>query len=254
MARGESPVHRIDPRAKVATGLFFAAAVVSFDRTTVAALMPYAFFPVYLARRGGVPIGFLARRLAVAMPFALAVALPNPFFDRAEVFRVGPVGVTGGWLSLASVMVRFVLTAGAALALAATTGISGICRGLAGLGVPRAVVTQLLLLYRYLFVLLEEGLRTLRAWRLRSFAPGPPPLRLFVPMAGRLLLRTLDRSGRLHMAMLARGFDGRVHAVRPLRFGPRDVAFLAGWTFFFAAARWVDLSAWLGRLATGGLP
>ena len=82
--------------------------------------------------------------------------------------------VAGGWISFLSILLRFVLTVSAAIVLVAVTGIHSLCAALEKLGVPRALVTQLLVLYRYLFVLLDEAGRMDRARALRSLRPPRP--------------------------------------------------------------------------------
>ena len=60
----------------------------------------------------------------------------NPVFDREVVAQVGAWGVSGGWVSYASIVLRFLLTAGAALVLTATTSFTGVCLALQKLRVP----------------------------------------------------------------------------------------------------------------------
>ena len=57
----------------------------------------------------------------------------------------------------------------AALILIALTGFNAVCRALTRLGVPRLFVVQLLLFYRYIFVLVDEAERMEMARSLRSF-------------------------------------------------------------------------------------
>jgi energy-coupling factor transporter transmembrane protein EcfT len=54
--------------------------------------------------------------------------------------------------------------------------------------------------------------------------------------------------------MLARGFDGEVRLLRPLRFNMGEWVFLFGWTALFVVMRVVDVSRLLGELAGGALP
>ena len=67
--------------------------------------------------------------------------------------------VSGGWLSFLSILIKFVLTVSTAFLLIAVTSFPGICEALERLKLPKVFVIQLLFLYRYLFVLLEESPR-----------------------------------------------------------------------------------------------
>jgi cobalt/nickel transport system permease protein len=251
LARQDTAVHRIDPRAKVITTFVFIVCVVSFDRYEVLALLPFVIFPVVLASEGGLPVGFLARILLVVSPFALLVGAFNPWFDRETVAQIGGLELSGGWVSYASIVLRFLLTTAAALVLTATTSFNGVCLALERLRVPDVFVTQLLLLYRYIFVLGDEAVRMAQARRLRAFGSRGMGLRVYTQMLGQLLLRTVARAQRVYLAMKCRGFDGRVRMARRLHFGTADLAFVAGWSAVFVLFRAVDIPQWLGRLVTG---
>ena len=115
--------------------------------------------------------------------------------------------------------VRFFLTISAALVLIGTTSFNGVCMGLERLGMPDVLATQLLFLYRYIFVLGEETMRMSRARASRSFGRRGMGIRVYSQILGHLLLRTYARAQRVYQAMLARGFDGHVRILRTLDFG-----------------------------------
>lgn len=248
IARQDTPIHRLDPRAKLLTTLVFLVCVVSFGKYEVSALLPFSLFPLAVAARADLPAGYLLKKLAVVAPFAFLVAAANPLLDRETLVRIGPVAISGGWISFTSILLRFALTVGAALVLIATTSFHGVCLGLDRLGVPRVMAVQLLLLYRYLFVLTEEAVRLVRARALRTFHGRGLGMRVYASMIGHLLLRTLGRAQRVHLAMLARGFDGEIRLVKPLRLGVSEVVFTAGWSAAFLLFRFYDVPRLLGSL------
>lgn len=253
LSYGTSAVHRIDPRAKVLTTLVFLVCVVSFDRYALIAMVPFALYPVALIAEADLPAGFLLRKLATVAPFALFVGAFNPVFDREILLYIGDLGVTGGWVSYASIVVRFLLTTLAALVLIATTSFAGVCMALGKMRVPDVLVTQLLFLYRYLFVLGEETMRMARARALRSFDGTGMGLGVYVQILGHLLLRTYARAQRVYQAMRARGFDGEIRTMHVLRFRRRDAFFFAGWSTLFVTMRVVDVPLLVGTLVTGAI-
>ncbi len=253
LASRDTPLARVDPRAKVVVTLAFVVAVVSFDRYAVSALLPFALYPLALAALGEVPYRWLLSRLAFAAPFAVLVGLANPWFDRAPVAIAGDVAIAGGWVSFASILLRFALTVGAALAVVAGTGMHTLCAALGRLGAPNVFTSQVLFLYRYAFVIGGEASRMATARGLRG-GEGAPSLAVYGSLAGHLLLRSFERAERIHRAMRARGFDGELRAPRPHAWRTADTAFVAFWCAFFALARAVDLSLLLGRALTGGSP
>lgn len=249
----DSPVHRLDPRAKVLATLVFLGAVASFGRYEISAVLPFIFFPVALAALGNIPAGYLLKRIVLALPFVLVLGAFNPLLDRQVQMQIGPFGLSGGWISFASMALRLALTVAAAVILVATTGLDGVCVALERLGLPRVFAMQIGFLHRYAFVLADESGRMLRARELRANG-NALPLREFGTLAGHLLLRTWDRAQRIHLAMLSRGFEGEFHLRRRTVFRRTDALFLAGWISLFLLWRFVNLPRWVGALLAGGTP
>ncbi len=250
LASRDSGIHRLDPRAKVVTTLVFVCSVVSFGKYEISALLPFALFPLVLVVSGNLPCGLLLKKLLLAAPFAFFIGVFNPFLDREILLQLGPVGISGGWVSFGSIMLRFALTVFAALVLIATTSFTGVCMALERLGAPRVFALQLLFLYRYIYVLIDEALRMVRARALRSFHGRGMDMKTMGHMVGQLLLRTIDRAQRVHQAMLCRGFDGDIRLLRPLRIGRAEILFTLGWSALFVLLRFYNLPQMLGSFLT----
>jgi cobalt/nickel transport system permease protein len=75
-------------------------------------------------------------------------------------------------------------------------------------------------------------------------------MKVFGHLIGQLLLRTLDRAERIHLAMLCRGFDGELRLLRPARIGGQEIVFTLGWSALFIALRLYNFPQLLGRLFT----
>ena len=254
LAHMDSPAHRLDARAKAIVTLAFVIVVMSFPRHEVSALAPFLLYPVILTSVGRIPARELFKKILVAAPFALVIGIFNPLMDRHPVAAVGPVAITGGWLSFASIMLRFLLTVWAALALVACTGMFRLATGLEQLGIPRVFVVQLLFLYRYLFVVADEGARMTRSVDLRAAGKSALRLRVYGSLIGHLLLRSMDRAERVYRAMVSRGFDGEIRVMRRSSFRVSDWCFVCGCLACFLAGRAWNLAAGIGLLFTGNAP
>jgi cobalt/nickel transport system permease protein len=252
LAARDTTLQRRDPRAKLLATLLFIVTVVSFDRYSVAALLPLALYPTVLAAQGELPPRLLLRTLWLASPFALMIGIFNPLLDRAPLLAIGGVAVSGGWVSLASILLRFGLTAAAAVVLVAGSGMPALCAAMSRLGMPQVFTVQLLFLYRYLFVLAGEAQRMTTARELRAGAGAARmSLAVHASLLGHLLLRAFARAQRVHAAMLARGFDGELRLAGPWRWRLADTLFIVGWCAFFVAVRRVDVPNLIGALLVG---
>jgi cobalt/nickel transport system permease protein len=251
LSYGDSCVHRLDPRGKViATGLFLLT-VVSFPKYAIAPLIPFFLFPVLMTTLGGIPARFILWKILIVSPFALGIGLFNPLLDARTVTVVPGFVVSAGWLSFLSILLKFALTVSAALLLVATTSFPGVCHALRRLGLPALFVSQLLFLYRYLFVLMEEAMRITRARDTRSFGGRGAGVRIYVRLVGVLFLRTVDRAERVYQAMLSRGFRGDIPTLGRSRMAAGDLVCLAVAAALLGVFRFCPVTEGIGRLAEG---
>jgi cobalt/nickel transport system permease protein len=253
LATRDSAIHRLDPRVKVLTTALFVICIVSYDKYVLSALLPFVLFLTLVMGLGGVPAHFILKKLVLVSPFAILLGMFNPFFDQQPLVSLGPIAISGGWLSFLSILLRFCLTVGAMLLLIATTGFNAVCMALEKMGMPKIFAVQLLLLYRYIFVLMNEGQRMYRARSLRSFQGRGTDMKTLGHLIGGLLLRTLDRGQRIHLAMLCRGFDGTIRIRRIPRLTARDVVLFFLSSLILIGMRCSDLPMLLGRFLTGFL-
>ncbi|MGV8080874.1 MAG: cobalt ECF transporter T component CbiQ [Syntrophales bacterium] len=248
----DAPALPVDPRIMIVTTLLFIAVVSSFGKYDVLGLLPLVLYPVSLMALGRVSFRRIARRLLVASPFAVMIGIFNPVLDSQIMAHFGPVAVSGGWISFAAILVKFLLTVSAALILVAICGFDAVCFGLGKLGMPKILVSQLLFMKRYIHVAADEAGRMVRAHGLRSFHRRGMSFRVFGSLCGQLLLRSLDRAQRIYNAMVSRGFSGEIRLLRVRSVRPGDVVFAAAWSAFFLFARLYNVPLWIGGLVLGG--
>jgi len=191
-----------------------------------------------------VPVWFALRRVLFLCPLIAMLCLLGLVYDRVlHPVAFGPwrFWARGGWLTAANICIKFVLGLLALTALTCTTPFSSLLAAMRKLGIARLLVQQLAFLYRYIFVLIDQGMRIRRGRDFRGAARAPLALRLQAigGIIGSLFLRTIERSERIHTAMCARGYRGEAHTLTRLRFRPLDAVFLAAAAAYLAACRWL---------------
>lgn len=221
---GRSLAHRLDARIKLVL-------VVAFILTT--ALTPNGAWPVYVLLAAlafaaellsELGMGFFLKRALLAVPFVLA-ALPVLVTVPGAPLAHLPFGLTisaAGVNRFVSVALKSWISVQMAILLAATTTFPDILMAMRSLRLPRLLVAIIGLMWRYLFVMVDEAFRLIRARQARSgeAAAGGKQggsliwrARVTGGMAGNLFLRSLERSDRIYNAMLARGYDGEVRTL-----------------------------------------
>ena len=122
--------------------------------------------------------------------------------------------------------------------LIATTSIDSLCYALRLLRLPKALMTQFMLTYRYITVLLEEVNRITQAYALRAPNQKGVHFRAWGSLAGQLLLRSVDRANEVYESMLLRGYRGDYQYMKD-RIAVRwqDLAYLVFWMVIFVLFR-----------------
>lgn len=225
---GNSSIHRLDPRVKFILTLAF---------ILTCALTPAGAWPIYILLFAiilaielisGLGVGYVLKRAVLAFPFILA-ALPIIFttpgaalFD-LEIGRWELTISLPGLVRFLSIALKSWLSVQAAIVLATTTPFPELLVAMRAVRIPRLLVAIFGLMWRYLFVLADEALRLNRARAARSGRSSQPGIkaggnlawraRVAGGMAGNLFLRAFERSDRIYLAMVSRGYDGEVRTL-----------------------------------------
>ncbi|MBO4208440.1 cobalt ECF transporter T component CbiQ [Micromonospora echinofusca] len=209
-----SPVHRLPPEVKITAMVAFTLVVVATPREAFWAFGGYAVLVAVVAALARVGARWLLTRSLIEVPFVL-FAFVLPFVGRGERvdwfgLSLSVDGLYGGW----NILAKGTLGVLASLLLAATTPMRDLILGLDRLRCPQVITQIATFMLRYLDVLVGEAKRMRVArisrgddprflWQLRGFAAG----------VGALFLRAFERGERVYLAMLSRGYTGRMPAV-----------------------------------------
>ena len=228
----DSIIHRLDPRTKLITTLFFILAVVLTPPDRWQAFALYFLLVATLILLSRVPALYVLKRSLVIMPFVLLIAIFIPFFKEGEVagsynLWLWQVTVTYSGLQVFwNILAKAWLSILSLILLTSTTKFSNLLKGLEKIRLPRVMVMLLSFMYRYLFVLVDEVMRMRQARDSRSFGGGRLwQLRTIGNMIGTLFIRSYERGERVYAAMVARGFDGQTRTLESFNFRQRDAFF-----------------------------
>lgn len=239
--RSTSAMSRRDVRGKLIVTVAFLVAVLSFPLDNLGGIIIFAIYPIVGCTMADISYGRVLKLSLYTLPFIAFIGIFNPIFDQRPMLHIGSVTVSEGWIQFLSIIVRGLLSVQATLLLILSSGFITVCRGMKGLGMPDIFATQLFLLYRYIFVLLQEARSMQMARTARGYGRTSYGMRFWSVFVGQLLLRTADHAERLHRAMLSRGFSGMFPLSHPLRWHTADTIFVIIWTGAFVAGRLWDI-------------
>jgi len=213
MAWRPNALTRVDSRLKLVSALALLAAVLFSTRLALPLAVLLACLAAMLALR--LPVRLTLLRLAAPALVVLILMLLQAFMHGATPlwtltlagcrFTATKEGVWQGVLLGARVLGAVSVM----LLLSSVTPAHHLFHALRWLGVPRTWVEVALLMYRYIFVLLDEAADVATAQRVRlGYAGLSRSLSSLGVLSGTVIVRSLDQSVRTHEAMLLRGYKG----------------------------------------------
>ncbi|MGY1710400.1 cobalt ECF transporter T component CbiQ [Geodermatophilus sp. SYSU D00758] len=222
----DTPAHRLPAHLKLLAVLAFAVVVVA---TPVhAGWAPAAYGGYLLLVLGAAAVARvgprrLVRGLVVEIPFVV-FALLLPVVAHGPRVEVGGLSLSESGLAAAGgLLAKATLAVLAATVLAATTEPRALVRGLERLRLPSALTQILMFMIRYVDVVGGELHRMRVARESRGFrGRGPGALRVLASTAGALFVRSYERGERVHLAMLSRGYTGRMPTGPGAAVAPRE--------------------------------
>ena len=215
---GTSPIHRLPAHVKVVAALGFVIAVVSTPGRAWWAFAAYAGALVLVTAVAGLAPRFVARGLVIELPFVV-FALLLPLLAGGDQVQVLGLSLSrSGLADAATLLAKATLGIWTSMLLAGSTRPQELVAGLQRLRLPRLMVEILSFMVRYLDVVADDLRRMRIARDSRAFsARGPRHWGVLASTAGALFVRSYERGERVHLAMLSRGYAGRLvlHGDRP---------------------------------------
>lgn len=245
LSRRDGYLQRLDPRVKLGAG--FGLIVIAVFVNSLAALAALFLLALALAAASHVTISRLSRQVWIGvLVFTGLIALPAIFLVPGNVlFRIPvlswPVTMQG-LKSAAFLLGRAETAATVALLLVLSTPWPHLLKAMRAFRVPLVLVVIFGLTHRYVFVFLQATAQMFEARRSRLIGPlaARDRRRMATATAGALLIKALEMSSEVHLAMVARGYRGEPRLLDEFRTRPIDWATVAGFVAIASLALWLQ--------------
>jgi cobalt/nickel transport system permease protein len=239
-----SPIHRLDTRAKIIIFLGLIIFCVSTPPDAYWAFIGYALFLVFAGALSRVPPRYILKSSLVVIPFVILVAAFIPFLKPDHIgggynLGIGKLTVSrSGLIVFENILMKSYLAVISVILLSSTTSFPKLLRGFEQLRVPKLAIMLASFAYRYLFLLIEEFERMERARDARAYrGRWLWQAKVIGQMIGSLFLRSYERGERVYVAMASRGFTGEIVGFGKTKFQTKDVFFLVCTLLYFTFLR-----------------
>lgn len=237
LARRDQWINQLHPLVKLLVTIFYIITVVSFDKYNLSGLISMSIYPIIIFTISDLSFINSLYRMRIVLPLVCFIGIFNPFFDKMPLYTFGSITITSGFISMITLMVKGILTVLASYLLIATTTIEGICVALKKLHVPQIMITQILLSYRYITLLLKEVNTITEAYALRAPKEKGIHFKVWGSLTGQLLLRTMDKANTIYDSMCLRGYNGDFYLNSNTSMKLADYIYLFSFTMCFIILR-----------------
>lgn len=251
LASRDQWVNHIHPLVKLVLTIGYIFVLVSFNKYDVAGITGMVVYPIAVFLLADLSFIKSIKRLKVVLPLVCFIGIFNPLFDKHYILING-IRVSAGILSMLSLILKGVFSVLASYLLIATTSVDKLCYALRLIHIPKPIVTQFMLMYRYITVLLEEADRIMQAYMLRAPRQKGIHFKAWGSLAGQLLLRSMDRANEVYESMLLRGYHGGYQYLSgQIVFRTTDFVYLLFWAGVFLLFRMCPVVLLAGNLFGG---
>ena len=101
-----SVIHNLHPLSKLIITILYIVVVVSFPKYELSGLIAMVLYPVLMFQLAGIPISLCFYKMRVVMPLVCAIGIVNPFLDRVPMMRIGNLVITGGIISMITLILK----------------------------------------------------------------------------------------------------------------------------------------------------
>lgn len=251
LASRDQWMNRIHPLVKFIVTICYIASVVSFQKYDVVGLAGMVIYPIAGFMLSELSFWDSIKRLRLVLPLICFLGILNPFFDKNYILVAG-IQISAGILSMITLIVKGLFSVLASYILIATTSIEKLCYTFRLLHIPKPMVTQFMLTYRYITVLLEEVNRITQAYALRAPKQKGVHFRVWGSLTGQLLLRSIDRANDVYESMLLQGYNGDYQYMKSrISICLQDIGFLTFWVVMIVLFRVFPVMLIIGNLMGG---
>lgn len=233
--------NNIHPVVKVLLTAIYIVLLMSVDKYNLITTLSMSIYVIILSIVADISIVELLKKFKVIFGLLFIVAVVNPFLDMQIIGYIGIVPITGGIISMITLILKGYFAVIVSLILVYVTSIEKICMALKMLHIPNVMITVIMLIYRYIVLFLKEVQRIWTAYTLRAPGQRGVNYKVWGSMIGSMLIRSIDRAQNVYQSMELRGFNIDTFFMEKDSFKKTDILCLAVCLFIILVIRFVPV-------------
>lgn len=248
LANRDCFVNKIHPSIKFILTVTYISLVVSMGKYNLGGVIGMSIYPIFLLITCDISLKDSLRKLKIVLSFVFLMGIFNPFFDSKILININGISISGGIISMITLILKGILTILASYLLIATTTIEKICYAMDKIHIPKILITEVLFIYRYVTVLLKEANKITESYSLRAPNQKGINYKVWGSLIGQLLLRSIDKAENIYESMCLRGYSGKFYYSYKIRYNSKDYNYFIIWVVIFGTMRFLPILQIVGNI------
>ena len=208
--------------------IIFILIILLIKREDLDKIFVYFLLVVLILYINRIKFNKIFKKIISIIPFALVFSLSLLLIGRNSIlsisfFNLLEISMNYNFVNFISILLKSIISILLMVFLIETSDIASLIINFKFLKFPKVFLSTTLLIYRYLYTLIDEIKRMEIARDLRYFGGYLlRQIKVFSNIIGVLLIRSIERSERVYYAIKLRGYDGDLKIIQAENFELKD--------------------------------
>lgn len=222
LADNNSFFHLLTPSVKIFMTLIFIISVVSTSSYNISRLLFFLLYILLVFLMSKTNHKLLFKRYLFVLPFSFFIGIGNIFVNNKIYCCILNIPISFGLISFIGIILKSYLTVMSVFLLISTTKLHDIFAFMENIKIPKIIVNELNLTFRYIHTLADEAGNMYTAYILRSNQKKGIYIKDMGSFLGNLLLRSMDKADKVYHAMKLRGYNGEYNYSKIYKYSKSD--------------------------------
>lgn len=241
-------INKINPLIKFILTVIYISLVVSMDKYNLGGVVGMSIYPIFLLITCDISLKDSLKKLKIVLSFVLLMGIFNPLYDNEILISINGINISGGIISMITLILKGILTILSSYLLIATTTIEKICYAMDKIHIPKIFITEVLFIYRYVTVLLKEANKITESYSLRAPNQKGINYKVWGSLIGQLLLRSIDKAENIYESMCLRGYSDKFYYSYKIRYNAKDYIYFIVWIVILGTMRFFPILQIVGNI------
>lgn len=205
LSDANSFLNKISPFAKVIVFIFFLISLISLNKYNLTKTILLTSFVIALIYTSPIKFTTAIKFSLVLSPIIFFFVIFNPIFDTNKILFMEHK-INAGYISAITTLIKFFNTTTISILIVSSTKFFELTSALYMLKIPKFIILQLVIMYRFLFLFISDIINTIESIKSRSYTKDSIKWSDLKGIFTTFFVRAIYKSEDVYISMLSRGF------------------------------------------------